>query len=153
MALWRLYYHIVWATKKREPLITNDIEDKLYGYLIGKADHLDCIIHAIGGIEDHIHFVVSIPPKLSIAEFVKTLKGSSAYHYNHSLDNVKQQFAWQEGYGIFSLGGKQLQEAIDYVHNQKIHHLHGTTIALLEQETDLDKPPQPPTKSENKFPK
>ena len=42
---------------------------------------------------------------------------------------------------------------IDYVHNQKIHHLHGTTIALLEQETDLEKPPQPPTKSENKLPK
>ena len=61
--------------------------------------------------------------------------------------------AWQEGYGVFSLGGKQLQEAIDYVHNQKIHHLHGTTIALLEQETDLEKPPQPPTKSENKLPK
>jgi putative transposase len=40
MALWRLYYHIIWATKKREPLITNDIEKKLYGYLIGKADHL-----------------------------------------------------------------------------------------------------------------
>ncbi|MBD2694207.1 IS200/IS605 family transposase [Anabaena catenula] len=151
MALWRLYYHIVWATKKREPLITNDIEEKFYGYLIGKADHLGCIIHAIGGIEDHIHLVVSIPPKLSIAEFVKTLKGSSAYHYNHSLGNVKQQFGWQEGYGVFSVGGKQLQEAIDYVHNQKIHHFNGTTIALLEQETDLDKPPQPPTKSVNKF--
>lgn len=151
MALWRLYYHIVWATKKREPLITNDIEEKFYGYLIGKADHLGCIIHAIGGIEDHIHLVVSIPPKLSIAEFVKTLKGSSAYHYNHSLGNVKQQFGWQEGYGVFSVGGKQLQEAIDYVHNQKIHHFNGTTIALLEQETDLDKPPENKTKNTRKF--
>jgi putative transposase len=141
MALWRLYYHIVWATKKREPLITNDVEEKFYGYLIGKADHLGCIIHAIGGIEDHIHFVVSIPPKLSIAEFVKTLKGSSAYHYNHTLGKV-QQFSWQEGYGVFSLGGKQLQEAIEYVDNQKIHHQNKTTVPLLEQETDLDKPPE-----------
>jgi putative transposase len=76
MALWRLYYHIVWATKQRQLLISSDIEDKLYAYLIGKANSLDCIIHAIGGIEDHIHLVVSIPPKLSIAEFVKTLKGN-----------------------------------------------------------------------------
>jgi putative transposase len=141
MALWRLYYHIVWATKKRAPLITSDIEDKFYGYLIGKANHLGCIIHAIGGIEDHIHFVVSIPPKLSIAEFVKTLKGSSAYHYNHTFGKT-QQFAWQEGYGVFSLGGKQLQKAVDYVHNQKTHHQNKTTIPLLEQETDLDKPPE-----------
>ena len=138
-----MYYHINWATKKREPLITNHIEQKLYGYLIGKADHLGCIIHAIGGIEDHIHLVVSIPPKLSIAEFVKTLKGSSAYHYNHSLSDGQQKFSWQEGYGIFSLGGKQLPEAINYVNNQKIHHSQGTTIPLLEQETDLDKPPEP----------
>jgi putative transposase len=101
--------------------------------------------------------VVSIPPKLSIAEFVKTLKGSSAYHYNHTLGKA-QQFAWQEGYGVFSLGGKQLQEAIDYVDNQKIHHQNKTTIPLLEQETDLDKPPENKTKPKipeipgNKFP-
>ncbi|PPJ63248.1 IS200/IS605 family transposase [Cuspidothrix issatschenkoi] len=154
MALWRLYYHIVWATKKREPLITNDIEEKFYGYLIGKADHLGCIIHAIGGMEDHIHFVASIPPKLSIAEFVKILKGSSAYHYNHTLGKT-QQFAWQEGYGVFSLGGKQLQEAIEYVDNQKIHHQNKTTVPLLEQETDFDKPPEnkiKPKNPENKFP-
>ena len=102
--------------------------------------YLGCIVHAIGGIEDHIHLVVSIPPKLSIAQFVKTLKGSSSYHYNHHL-NTNQTFAWQEGYGIFSLGGKQLQEAVDYVNNQKIHHKNKTIVPLLEQETDLDQPP------------
>jgi putative transposase len=111
-------------------------------YLKRAKSAVGCIIHAIGGIENHIHLVVSIPPKLSIAEFVKTLKGSSAYHYNHSLSDGQQQFSWQEGYGIFSLGGKQLPEAMDYVNNQKIHHSQGTTIPLLEQETDLDKPPQ-----------
>ncbi|MEA5582114.1 IS200/IS605 family transposase [Nodularia harveyana UHCC-0300] len=140
MALWRLYYHVVWATKKRQPFINSNIEDKFYGYLIGKAHHLGCIIHAIGGIEDHIHLVVSIPPKLSIAEFVKTLKGSSSHYYNHNLGKT-QEFAWQEGYGVFSLGSKQLQKAVHYVNNQKIHHQNKTTISLLEQETDLDKPP------------
>ncbi|MDB9446473.1 IS200/IS605 family transposase [Anabaena sp. CS-542/02] len=144
MALWRLYYHIVWATKKREPLISHEIENEVYGYLIGKADHLGCIIHAIGGVEDHIHLVISIPPKLSIAECVKSLKGSSGYYYNHSLPNLPQKFIWQEGYGIFSLGGHQLSTAIDYVNNQKIHHLNRTTISLLEQATDLDQPPTHP---------
>jgi putative transposase len=85
MAFWRLYYHLVWAMKERELLISPNLETKLYGYIIGKADALSCIVHAIGGMEDHIHLVVSIPPTLSIADFVKKIKGSSSYHWNHSL--------------------------------------------------------------------
>lgn len=73
MALWRLYYHLIWATKERQPLITPNIETKLYSYIIGKADALGSIIHAIGGIENHIHLVASIPPKISISDFVKNI--------------------------------------------------------------------------------
>ncbi|MFM7558507.1 IS200/IS605 family transposase, partial [Cylindrospermopsis raciborskii] len=120
----------------REPLISHDIESQVYGYLTGKANHLGCITHAIGGIEDHIHLVISIPPKISIAECVKALKGSSAHYCNQSLPNLPQKFIWQEGYGIFSLSANQLSVAIDYVNNQKVHHLNKTTIRLLEEETD-----------------
>jgi len=141
MALWRLYYHLVWATKERQPLIDSDREAKLYHYLMGKADYLGCIVHACGGIEDHIHLVVSIPPKLSIAEFVKTLKGSSAHHLNNPLSPDANKFGWQEGYGVFSLGSKQLEQAVNYANNQKIHHSQGTAIASLEYITDLDDPP------------
>ncbi len=70
MALWRLYYHLVWTTKNREPLIDHKREAKLYPYILGKADYLNCIIHAINGTENHLHVIASIPPKLSIAEFV-----------------------------------------------------------------------------------
>ena len=62
MSLWRLYYHLVWATKERQPLINPETEAALYPYIISKADTLRCIVHAIGGVEDHIHLVVSIPP-------------------------------------------------------------------------------------------
>jgi putative transposase len=71
MALWRLYYHLVWATKERQPLITREIEGELYSYIISKADEIDTIIHAINGIENHVHIVVSIPPKISISGFVQ----------------------------------------------------------------------------------
>jgi REP element-mobilizing transposase RayT len=77
MALWRLYYHLVWATKERQPLITREREGKLYGYIISKADELGTIIHAIDGIENHIHLVASIPPKISISDFVQKIKGST----------------------------------------------------------------------------
>ncbi|WP_254174692.1 IS200/IS605 family transposase [Planktothrix pseudagardhii] len=132
MAFWRTYYHLVWATKNRQPLITADRESELYGYIIGKADYLGCIVHAIGGVEDHIHLVVSIPPKLSVSEFVKTIKGSSAYHLNHTPSTSGLGFSWQHGYGVLTLGGKQLEDAKAYVNNQKEHHCYGTTILGLE---------------------
>ena len=68
MALWRLYYHLVWGTKNRQHLIDNQCEAKLYPYIVSKADSLNCIIHAINGTENHIHLVVSIPPKIAIRQ-------------------------------------------------------------------------------------
>lgn len=134
MNLWRLYYHLVWATKKRQPLITANKETELYRYIIGKADALGSIIHGIGGIENHIHIVASIPPSLSIADFVKNVKGSSAHFLNHTFPNSGPAFSWQRGYGVFSLGGKQLTQAVEYVKHQKTHHLQGTTVASLERD-------------------
>ena len=133
MSLWRLYYHIVWATKQRQPLILPNTESELHNYIIGKSDALNSIIHGIGGMEDHIHLVVSIPPTIAIADFVKKIKGSSSYHFNHNTPVTSDKFSWQEGYGVFSLGSKQLEEAISYVKNQKIHHLRGTTNSYLEK--------------------
>jgi len=141
MALWRLYYHLVWATRDRLPLIGGDIEQELYGYIIGKSNALESITHAIGGVQDHIHLVVSIPPKLSIADFVKGIKGSSAHHLNHGVDCRIADCGWQRGYGVFSLGGKQLAEAVNYVRNQKQHHSEGTTITTLEVDQHQDNAP------------
>jgi putative transposase len=142
MALWRLYYHLIWATKERQPLIKLELEAPLYNYIIGKADAKSCIVHAIGGIEDHLHLVVSIPPHISIADFVKNIKGSSAYYINNNLVSPQSnKFAWQEGYGVFSLGSKQLEQAIIYVQNQKTHHLQKTAIASLERVTHQDNLP------------
>ncbi|MBD2429756.1 MULTISPECIES: IS200/IS605 family transposase [Fischerella] len=132
MAFWRTYYHLVWATESRSPLITPERESQVYGYIIGKADAIDCIIHAIGGVEDHIHLIASIPPKISIAGFVKQIKGSSAYHLNHTPSTSGIGFSWQHGYGVLTLGSKQLETAKAYVLNQKTHHLNRTTIHALE---------------------
>ncbi len=78
---------------------------------------------------------------LSIADFVKNIKGSSAYHLNQALSASSNKFGWQEGYGVFSLGGKQLEQAVNYVLNQKTHHANGTAIASLEQSTYKDDSP------------
>jgi putative transposase len=140
MPMWRLYYHLVWATKDRQPLIHPQRETELYNYIIGKADTLNCIVHAIGGTENHIHLIVSIPPTQSIAEFVKSIKGSSSHYLNQILQNPNR-FGWQEGYGVFSLGETQLEQAVPYVINQKQHHSQNTVNSHLEQITDRDDRP------------
>ena len=134
MTLWRTYYHLVWATRGRAPLITADIEPELYRYVEAKTKSLDCLFHGMGGMEDHLHLVVSIPPRLAIAEFVKRIKGSSSRHLNQTFPH--QTFAWQQEYGVFSLGGKQLGDAIAYVHHQKQHHGDGTLMRGLEPDCD-----------------
>ena len=142
MALWRLYYHLIWATKERQPLIAPTIETDLYNYIIGKSDSLGCIVHAVNGVADHIHLVVSIPPTLSIAEFVKVIKGSSSHYLNHDLAKSDDKFGWQAGYGVFSCGRKQLEQAVTYVRDQKTHHTQNTTIAPLEQLSHENNPPE-----------
>jgi len=142
MALWRLYYHFVWATKEREPMITPELEEELYGYMLGKGHSLGAIVHAIGGTENHVHVVASVPPKLSLAEFVKGVKGSSSFHMNHGvLTDDLASFGWQRGYGVFSFGGKRLGRVVEYATRQKEHHREGRIIARLEEDDQEDDGP------------
>jgi putative transposase len=136
MTLWRTYYHFVWATRDRLPLITVDREPVLYEYIAQKTQLIESQLHAIGGMPDHVHLVVSIPPKSSIAEFVKQIKGSSAHYLNHGGGHVLTgdhcRFTWQREYGVFTLGSQQLDRAIKYVNNQQQHHQNSTIIKMLE---------------------
>ena len=142
MALWRLYYHLVWSTHERLPLITANMEPILYGYMIGKAVHNGAIVHAIGGIETHVHVVASIPPKIAISKFVKDAKGASSHHINHGPRKFPGTFAWQRGYGVFSFGEKAMPDTVAYVRNQKEHHRRvSSLIALLERDEDEDDGP------------
>ena len=99
------------------------------------------MVHAIGGTEDHIHLVVSIPPKLAVAELVGSVKGSSTHYLNHDLAETLSQFAWQRGYGVLSLGSKQLDDAVAYVANQKAHHQQGGVVPSLERDADEEDGP------------
>ncbi len=140
MPFWRLYYHIVWATYKREPLITPEIERDLYGYLIGKSVSQEAIVHAVNGIQDHVHVVVSIPPKVAVATFVGLLKGSSSHHINHE-PGASGNFGWQDEYGVASFGEGYLARAVEYVQRQKEHHRAGDLWDVFERIDNPDGKP------------
>jgi putative transposase len=132
MTFWRTYYHLVWSTSDRLPLITENIEVELYNYIRYKCHTLNCPLHAIGGINDHIHMVISIPPSMAVSDLVKRIKGSSSHFVNQAKLEPDFKFAWQREYGLFSLGGQQLDRAVSYVNNQKEHHARGLTQRFLE---------------------
>ena len=139
MAFWRLYYHLVWATKNREHLIRPEIENRLYAYIISRAAELGVYVYAINGWSDHIHLVASIPPKHAPSYVVKCLKGASSHDINQA--GQLAQFAWQRGYGVLSLGERQRSLAEAYVTGQKAHHELRTTNGWLERYEECDEGP------------
>ncbi len=90
MTYWRLHYHLIWSTQDRLPTLTGEREKMFYGVLYRKAAELGVKIHAAGNVEDHVHVVASIPPKLAVAECVRHLKGASAYAINRMPDSDGQ---------------------------------------------------------------
>jgi putative transposase len=130
MPYWRLFYHVVWGTKNRLALIDPAWEKDLYGYLWGKATALECIPHAMGGMPDHIHVVISIPLKLSVATLIGQLKGASSHYINKEY--ADGSFLWQAEYGVFSFSEKSLSAIVDYVNNQKKHHADNTLNITME---------------------
>lgn len=141
MAFYRLYYHLVWATKNREHLIRPEMEERLFAYLVRKSSELGVYVYAINGWYDHVHLIIAIPPKHAVAYVVKCLKGASSYDLNHAA-GLDYQFAWQRGYGALSLGERQRSQAELYVRNQKQHHAQETTNSWLERYTELDEGPR-----------
>lgn len=136
MPYWNLHYHFVWGTKNRLPLIEASIEADVYRAIAAKAQDMGGFVHAIGGIEDHVHLAASIPPKLAPAKFVGDVKGNCSHFVNHVI-KPGFEFYSQDEYGVLSFGEKNLPSVVRYIHNQKQHHADGTLVAVMERMDEL----------------
>ena len=127
-----LFLHLVWATWDRLPLITGNIERRLYRQLESEARTQGCSVLAIGGIEDHLHMLVSITATISLSDLVKQLKGVSSYFVNREFQ-LDTQFKWQGSYGAFTVSRWDTAKLITYINQQKEHHASNTQIFEYEQ--------------------
>jgi putative transposase len=132
---WQLFYHAVWSTRFRERLLEPVVEPVAYELIQGKAMALGAKVFALNGMEDHVHLVVAIPPKLAPAFFIGQVKGSSSTRLNKS-GLFNRPFSWQDEYAVFSLDAKRLRYHVAYVQNQKVHHARSTVIPALERTGD-----------------
>jgi REP element-mobilizing transposase RayT len=129
----------VWSTFQRLPVINTQREQVIQGTLHHKARDLGCLLHAVGGIEDHVHVIISIPPSLAVAECVRQLKGASSHAVNH-MDGARADFKWQAGYGAISISEGSLAVAVEYARNQRQHHEQQTAKSALERTAEEDVP-------------
>lgn len=129
-----LYVHLVWATWDRLPLLVGEVERRVYRSLEATCAAHYTEVKALGGVEDHLHLIVRMPPTLAVADLVKNLKGSSSHLVTHDVA-PDDFFKWQGAYGAFSVGPRGLSAACAYTLNQKEHHRDGTLIAAYEMST------------------
>jgi len=130
---YQLYYHFVWTTKNRMPYLVSDVKDIVISYIPVKTSKLNCICHEVGMVDDHIHLAASIPPNLSLSDFIQEVKGSCTHLINQSNLNLDYQFQWQSGYGVVSFDKKALPNIRKYIINQRQHHQDNTLIKILEK--------------------
>lgn len=120
-SLARLIVHVVFSTKSRARLLTDEVRPHLFGYLASVGREMGCDVFRVGGVEDHIHMAIGLSRTLAISDFVKKVKQSSSFWIKEQ-SGIRRAFEWQAGYGAFSLGQSQLETLVDYIDRQEEHH-------------------------------
>ena len=115
------YFHCVFSTKERQRLITPELRDRLRPFLGGIARQNKMKAIEIGGVEDHVHILLSLPSTMAISKALQLMKGGSS-KWIHETFPEHRHFAWQEEYGAFSVSVSQLDKTMEYIQGQEAHH-------------------------------
>jgi REP element-mobilizing transposase RayT len=115
------YVHIVFSTKHRAPLITENIENSLHAYMGGICNNLGCPPLKIGGYYDHVHILCALSKKIALMKLLEEVKGHSS-KWMKLQGEAFHNFYWQDGYGAFSVNPSQVETVTRYIANQKAHH-------------------------------
>jgi REP element-mobilizing transposase RayT len=115
-----LHCHLVFSTKDRVPMIAKDWSERLHSYLGGIVKGLEGVPLAIGGIEDHLHLLIGLKSSHRLDYFLRDLKADSSEWVHKEVG--KRMFAWQKGYGAFSVSRSELEAKKRYILTQEEHH-------------------------------
>jgi REP element-mobilizing transposase RayT len=113
--------HIVFSTKDRYPFFSDEIMKSLHAYLAEVARNRECECYRVGGVADHVHLALRLSRTMTIAKLVEDLKTSSS-KWLKTQSGELVNFAWQRGYGAFSVGPMDLPALEKYIDQQKEHH-------------------------------
>jgi putative transposase len=119
-----LFYHVIFSTKNRENFIHRDLEARVWAYLGGVARENKITALCVGGIENHVHLLLCLPPDLAVSKALQLLKGGSSVWIKEAFPKVAnlRRFAWQDGYAAFSVSKSNDDEVRRYIEAQREHH-------------------------------
>ena len=117
----KLVYHCIFSTKGRRAFINETIRQRLYSYIRGILERNEAHALAIGGVADHVHLLIETSPAASVAEMMRIVKTNSS-KWVHETFPMHREFAWQSGYGAFSVSSSAVPDVIRYIDNQAEHH-------------------------------
>ena len=128
-----LIYHVVFSTKNREPMISPAIELELHAYLGGTVKSEGGVILAVGGRPDHVHLLMKLKPSRALSDMIRLVKSSSSKWMNEQ-NRILGRFAWQDGFGAFTVRESQARRVVAYVSDQEEHH---RTLSFREELVSL----------------
>jgi REP element-mobilizing transposase RayT len=112
------HQHIIFSTKERQKIIVKQVQTELWAYIAGTCKKLEMNALAIGGTDDHVHVLLDLPPRISVAQAMLAIKSNSSRWMKERVNG----FSWQEGYGAFSVSASNVAAVEKYVFNQEQHH-------------------------------
>jgi putative transposase len=132
-----IHLHFTWHTKESKALLTPTVEPVTHRLLKKRIIETPGVfLHEIGGTETHVHLAVTIPPTLTISQWIGELKGGSSHDVNQQMGMRNKVLQWQPGYGVVSFGTKDLEWVREYVRNQREHHRQRSVSERLERITE-----------------
>ena len=121
-SLSKILVHTVFSTKERKPFLRDQtLREELHHYIGGILINLECQSIIVGGVDDHVHILCVLSRTCDAAAMVKEVKRGSSL-WLKTKDAGMENFAWQKGYGIFSIGFSQIPQLRDYIAEQDRHH-------------------------------
>jgi REP element-mobilizing transposase RayT len=117
----QIFYHVIFAVRNRESLITDEIKDDLYKYISGIIDNQKQKLFIINGMPDHIHLLLNCKPNMNLSDNVREIKEHSTKFIN-GKNLHRGKFYWQEGFGAFTVSKKDVLMIVNYIKNQEEHH-------------------------------
>src|SRR4030095_7568552 len=121
MSYVRIWVHLVFTTKNREPYLSKEIRDRLIEHIISNANAKDIYLDAIGGWSEHLHLLISLGREQTIAKAAMLLKGESAHWFNQQ-NLLRGRFYWQDDYFAVSVSESLVERLKEYISNQEEHH-------------------------------
>ncbi len=121
MSYVRIWVHLVFSTKDREPNLSKEIRDLLIAHIISNARTKNIFLESIGGWSEHLHLLVSLGREQNIAKVAMLLKGESA-HWLNKQQLLRGKFYWQDDYFAVSVSESRVAALKEYIANQEEHH-------------------------------